>query len=367
MLYKRGEWWWCRFQVRGVETRRSLKSKSHKAALREANRLHGRALAGLPLDEDEAEEAPTVTACLVDYEAELIRRGSSAKHVSHSISYLARAIKDAGAETMYDLDTPALERAVGVLSDRSSRTQNKVIGYLQAWFRWLGKTGRWTSNTAAALARVKHREAKAPRRSLSPAELKALVTSDFIPECRQLVYEVAASTGLRRNELNSLRWGDVDLERAEVTTRAAVSKNNKTVTLPIPQELAERWKAWAESPEVLWLDDIYIWPDPLPPCPDLRTLRKDCEWVGIPLETSEGRLDFHALRVTFGSRLARADVGFAMAVKLMRHSDPKLTAGVYARFAADDRRAAVEKMAAAEKPEPSQNPAQNPEPKSETA
>jgi len=41
------------------------------------------------------------------------------------------------------------------------------------------------------------------------------------------------------------------------------------------------------------------------------------------------RLDFHALRYTFATKLAREGVAQRTAQELMRHSDPKLTAMIY--------------------------------------
>ncbi|OQB34595.1 MAG: Phage integrase family protein [Candidatus Hydrogenedentes bacterium ADurb.Bin179] len=52
-------------------------------------------------------------------------------------------------------------------------------------------------------------------------------------------------------------------------------------------------------------------------------------------------LDVHALRVTFGTMLARAGVGLATAQRLMRHSTPALTANVYTVLELTDTGAAV--------------------------
>ncbi len=58
---------------------------------------------------------------------------------------------------------------------------------------------------------------------------------------------------------------------------------------------------------------------------------------------AEGRkLDIHALRHTFGSRLARRGVGLVQVQRLMGHSDPKLTAQVYTHLDVEDLRRAVE-------------------------
>lgn len=339
--------WRVRFRCNGEHVRRVLKASTKKKAQREAQRLYSRAIDGLPIDEDPSEGAPTVISALAEYEDHLKRKGSSAMHVYHSISYMTRAAFDADAKTMADLDTPALERALGFLQDRSSRTQNKVIGYFKAWFRWLEKTGRWSRNSAAALERVKDRAALIERRQYSDLELKALTTSELIPEARQILYLVAAHTGLRRSELDSLRWGDVDLDSAEVTIRAEHAKNNKTVTLPIPRDTARRWREWVASGAITYLGhDPVEWPDPLPPPPQPRTLYEDFFWLGIERETPAGRLDFHSFRVTYGSLLARRGVPLVLAQKLMRHSTPQLTANLYTRFQPEDRRAAVESLVA---------------------
>lgn len=52
-------------------------------------------------------------------------------------------------------------------------------------------------------------------------------------------------------------------------------------------------------------------------------------------------IDFHALRHTFASMLARANVAPRIAQSLLRHSDPRLTLGVYSHLGADDERRAL--------------------------
>jgi integrase len=50
------------------------------------------------------------------------------------------------------------------------------------------------------------------------------------------------------------------------------------------------------------------------------------------------------LRVCYATRLARAGVSLVQAQKLLRHSDPKLTANIYTRLRLDDAHAAVAKI-----------------------
>ena len=61
-------------------------------------------------------------------------------------------------------------------------------------------------------------------------------------------------------------------------------------------------------------------------------LRTDLVAAGIPFETREGVLDFHALRTSFITNLARAGVHPKIAQQLARHSDINLTMQVYTKL-----------------------------------
>jgi integrase len=64
--------------------------------------------------------------------------------------------------------------------------------------------------------------------------------------------------------------------------------------------------------------------------PRVRTFQKDLARSGIAyIDESGRRMDFHALRVTYGTMLAVNNVPLADAMYLMRHSDPKLTMRIY--------------------------------------
>jgi len=69
---------------------------------------------------------------------------------------------------------------------------------------------------------------------------------------------------------------------------------------------------------------------------------EDLAAAEIPVYDESGRVvDFHALRTTFGTNLARGGVALQLAQRLMRHSDPKLTSSVYTVLSRDDERAAI--------------------------
>jgi len=78
-------------------------------------------------------------------------------------------------------------------------------------------------------------------------------------------------------------------------------------------------------------------------------LRRDLAAAGVSyrLDTPDGPavLDFHALRHSFVSALAAAGVGPKELQELARHSDPRLTLGVYAHARPARLAAAVETLA----------------------
>lgn len=61
-------------------------------------------------------------------------------------------------------------------------------------------------------------------------------------------------------------------------------------------------------------------------------------------DSEGGVFDFHALRATFVTNLARSGVSLFHASKLARHTDPQLTAKVYAKLGISDEREALAKL-----------------------
>jgi site-specific recombinase XerD len=61
----------------------------------------------------------------------------------------------------------------------------------------------------------------------------------------------------------------------------------------------------------------------------LRIFNRVINRAKIPRVDAEGgKIDIHALRHTFASRLCRSGVGLVHAQNLLGHSDPRLTAAI---------------------------------------
>ena len=81
--------------------------------------------------------------------------------------------------------------------------------------------------------------------------------------------------------------------------------------------------------------------------PNPKTFLADLKAAGIAQRGEDGTvLDFHALRVTLGTRLCDANVPLVQAQRLLRPADPKLTATIYTRPTSMDLRAALDRASA---------------------
>jgi integrase len=192
-----------------------------------------------------------------------------------------------------------------------------------------------------------------------PKSVPLPVQAAMVEEGRRMVlaYRLMLETGLRKNEVRLLAWGDLDLAAGTLTTRPEWegNKNGKRETLPLPPGLVALLNAWREKHytrddhAVVKVTDRMLrnFDDDLVAAGIAKKvpLDKDDEEIplndeGLPIRTparwrtekrdAAGRvLDLHALRHTYGTRLVAAGVDIKTVQALMRHSSPELTLGIY--------------------------------------
>lgn len=160
------------------------------------------------------------------------------------------------------------------------------------------------------------------RRSFTDEQCKSLL--ELASPDRRVAYHLALSAGMRRGEIEKLEWGDIQLEGndAHIMMRACTTKNKKSFKMPLLLDLLATLKEYAQgkNPHGIVLSRVLR----------LRDMQKDWKAAGIPLYDEDGRkADFHALRMTFCSRLMAAGVNPKEVQLLMRHSDARLTMQIY--------------------------------------
>ncbi len=230
-----------------------------------------------------------------------------------------------------DMSNESFIRWRGANQKKAPKTINEYRGCVRNFLNWLVTAGRLPSNPLASLDKVETRGREVRnRRSLSHAEFLRLLS--VAGAVRGVVYAVAYYTGLRRAELVSLCWGDFNLavDCPTVTIQAKHAKNKTRVMLPIHPDLREMLAVHFEA---------CGFPSPSVPAlkvpPRLRAYNRDLEAAGIAKLDDRGMIvDFHSLRHSTATRLASENVPLPVAMQLMRHSDPKLTAKAYVDQAA---------------------------------
>jgi len=161
------------------------------------------------------------------------------------------------------------------------------------------------------------------RRALSDAQAIQLLQ---VAGKNQLAYMLPLYAGLRRNEAKTLHWSDLVLGESGGLLRlhAAVNKNRKEQSLPLHQEPAKALQQ--QKPANYKADDLVL----VNGVPKMKEFGQDLKKAGIPFLDERGhRMDYHALRTTFITRLSTMKVHPRLAMELARHSDMRLTMKAY--------------------------------------
>lgn len=209
---------------------------------------------------------------------------------------------------------------------------NRTIALLSKMFNLAERWGLrpYGSNPCRGIDRFRE---KRRERFLSAAEIARLGTVLDAEEPTEpfivLAIRLLLLTGARRNEVLTLRWSDVDFERAAL--RLPDSKTGAKVIPLGPPVLA----LLAAAPRLE--DNPYV-------IPGRRTggrlVGLHRPWVAIRERAGLGDLRLHDLRHSFASIGAAAGLGLPILGAILGHRHPATTAR-YAHFDDDPRRAAA--------------------------
>ncbi|MGD9855464.1 MAG: tyrosine-type recombinase/integrase [Planctomycetaceae bacterium] len=190
------------------------------------------------------------------------------------------------------------------------------------------------------------------RRALSDDEVARLLKATLAAKAvrsmsavdRRMLYVMALSTGLRASKLASLKTESLSLKTnpPTVKVKAGYSKRRRLDVLPIPSEILPEARLWLATKK----PGAYLWPGTWANSRYAgKMLQADLRVAGIEYQDADGLFaDFHALRHTYISNLARNGVPLATAQKLARHSTPALTAARYTHVELADQHREVEKL-----------------------
>jgi len=175
-----------------------------------------------------------------------------------------------------------------------------------------------------------------------------------------MIASLALSTGMRRNEMLGLRWGDVEpldagkvkieqtLEGNSTRTKGPKTRNSKrTISLPAHTvaELQAHWKAQQEQRMAAGLGRssadgfVLAGPDGKAQSPGAvsKAWGRTMSAIGMP------EITLHGLRHTHASMLIASGMDVLTISKRLGHSSPAITLGVYGHLVngTDERAAAI--------------------------
>ncbi|MBN2271376.1 MAG: site-specific integrase [Sedimentisphaerales bacterium] len=209
--------------------------------------------------------------------------------------------------TQQNLDTFVLKRSREV----GRNTLNKDITNLHAFLNWAVKN----CFVASGLKIKKVGVPQKPVVSLSPKQVRDLITLASRYPTLQSRILLAVTTGLRRGDIESIRIGDVHFDRNTITTRNRKAKKSMAER-PVPEqvttELANYVATLPDGQEFLFVDRF-----------------SPKKWEKIRRKAGLPDLKFHDLRKTFAFLLAQRGVSTAVTQRLLEHSTPQLTNQVY--------------------------------------
>ncbi len=342
-------------------------------------------------------EALPLADHLAAFVAMMHGKGVTENHVKRTEASIKGVIEACGFKTAAYLDAAKVSAHVAELKDQGkhARAINTRLTAIKSFTRWLFRTERMRTDPMMQVAKLNAKaDRQHVRRAMTDDELARLIaaaqagpdwtwvegkdkagseyrleTLAITGSSRAMLYRLAAETGLRAGELASLtptNFRLADLDEATVKVLAAYSKHRRDDLVPLRRDFAQALTAFlkgrpADAPlftvtdrtadmlrfdldgaRQAWLKEAKT--------PQEREEREKTYFC-VPVDSSGHVVDFHALRHTFITRLARSGVAPAVAKSLARHSTITLTMDHYTHTLIGDERAALDRL-------PTMNPAQ---------
>jgi len=321
-----------------------------------SNSLSGKLVKWGLLDGQRANQIKPLISHLDDYKAELKAKNKSQIHVQKTISRCKAIAKGCKFRYLKDINASAVIKYLAKMRDKdgaSATTRNHFQTALKCFCNWAVKDGRISNSPLKHVAKEKTDPKQ--RGILLPDQFQTLIAKTFeqgatrlnVPAVeRSLLYILTGATGLRKKEIVALKWQHLKLSDNEscVILPGTKTKNGKEAKQPLPPQVATIFSAYRDQHGIT--NDMRVFPKVRYHINTAALVREDLKAAELEMTDFAGReIDFHSLRTSFISFLANSsDVGFKAVQTLARHSDPKLTFGVYAKLFQETEKKAMDSL-----------------------
>jgi integrase/recombinase XerD len=334
--------------------------------------------AGLVDSTDEQRKRPLFQH-VTEFKGHLANKGVTPKQVMELTHKLQRLIDARKWKFLGDINAHATLDFLGQLrrDGLSAQTYNHYLRAAKQFTRWLARERRISFDPLAHLSRLNVRtDRRHDRRALSADEFSRLIDAarngprieGISGPDRVMLYILASWTGFRKGEIGSLtlRSLQLDDDPPTATIAASYSKHRRRDTQVLHPELVKLLREWLSAKRMAPDKPMFPISGRVPGGIERKTNKmierdlKDArgKWIEDARDSDEclARIksdflrycnhdglyaDYHGLRHKFITSLERAGVSVKMAQTLARHSDVRLTLGVYTHVELEDQTAAI--------------------------
>ncbi len=327
-VYKRGKTWWVRFQHEGKRIQRSARTTRKDEALRVLVELQEKVKRRQPLTH-QRHSFEEMAARFVQEHLPLLKPKSADGYHIH-IRLLLRQFHG------LHLDEVGKEQIADYISARrragsSSPTIRRHIATLSSMFSRAMGWGWIKENPVRTIDKRAIPEARPRVRYLSRKEYRALL-QQTAPHIQPII-EIAALTGMRTEEILSLTWLQIDLDRREVTLIR--TKTNTPRVVPLSSDAVATFVTTPRHITSKWVFCDQLTGDRYRSIK--RGFKAACARAGIE------DFRFHDLRHTFASWAVQSGMDLYRLSRILGHATTQMTQR-YAHLATADLHAAIREM-----------------------
>ncbi len=320
---KRGDYWYIDFSHRGKRYRRKSPENSKKGAHAYEVTLRKRLADGKEIEEEpeRIKQSQTFeTFAWFWFETHVLVHNKPSMIAKVKSTLIRKLIPFFGKKPLDKITTLHVEqyKAMQVKRGLANKSINNEIAILGKCLR---DAKRWHNlETIPDIVLLK----------VPPAHYDFLIEdecSKLLPHLSGIWFEivyVALKTGLRRGELQGLRWQDINFDNKSLTVRhswcsvkhALLSpKGNKTRTIPLSDDVVTLLSKRRETEGLVFkVHDTAFQPVTLG-----KHMALACERAGLRKVTP------HVLRHSYASQLAMKGVPIVVIQQLLGHTDIKIT------------------------------------------
>ena len=172
------------------------------------------------------------------------------------------------------------------------------------------------------------------RRERGHPLLPDLSKQAFVDHLKPMVI-LSMNTGIRQGALFSLRWSNVDFDKATLTIQGEQAKSGSTRHIPLNSYVLTIMRQWKQQSNSI----TYVFPGKANK--QLTNVRK--AWKNLLIKAKITHFRWHDLRHHFASKLVMNRIDLNTVRELLGHSDMKMTLR-YAHLAPEHKALAVEKL-----------------------